>query len=749
MLMLIGRRPCRRGAYRTFRSGPVPALFLALILFGAGLSGPASAQQAQEGQGTASRGEPDFDPLPPPSLNFYGSPGIVDMPTAEMLPDGQFVTNLSYFGGQTRFTMTFQATPWMSASFRYNAIRNWNLFGFPTYYDRGFDVRFRLFRERRRWPEITLGLQDFAGTGIYSAEYVVATKRFAVPARGASRGPGQIKLTAGLGWGRLGTYGAIGGSGTRPAFDGSTSSGGSLGYDQWFRGPFAPFAGIEWQANDRLGFKLEYSSDAYVTETQTTSVFERKSPINFGVEYQATPRTRLGAYYLYGSEFGVNAQIQINPNHPTRRMVIAGPQPIQPRPDRAAHPELWATGWADSQSAAPTLIDALVPLLEQEGLILESLDVSADSAELRFRDLRYTSRVNGLGRAARAMARVMPASVETFRLVPVSNGMGLSTITIRRSDLEALEFDPDNTGALLAVTGISEAGTAAATARTDPDQFPETGWGIAPYFLPAYFDPQQPIRIDVGVDFDAFYRPAPNWVIAGKLRQRIAGNTKEGRGTSSNLPPVRTDQVLYLQYDTTLNNLYVARYWQPGADLYARATAGYFEYGYGGVSTELLWKPVSSQLGLGLELNYAIKRDFDQRLGFQDYRVFTGHASAYMDFNNGFHAQIDAGRYLAGDIGATFSLDRVFNNGWAVGGFFTLTNVSSEDFGEGSFDKGIRFRIPLGWFTGRPSQNAIGTTIRPIQRDGGARVYVPGRLYGQIRNAHKKALKDQWVGFWE
>nr|WP_260108842.1 YjbH domain-containing protein [Phaeobacter inhibens] len=37
-----------------------------------------------------------------------------------MLPDGQFATTYSWFGGQARYNLTFQATPWLSAS-RYNS----------------------------------------------------------------------------------------------------------------------------------------------------------------------------------------------------------------------------------------------------------------------------------------------------------------------------------------------------------------------------------------------------------------------------------------------------------------------------------------------------------------------------------------------------------------------------------------------------------------------------------------------------
>ena len=725
------------------RSG-VLASALTGALIAALMAGPGRAQ-------TQSRAEPTFAPLPAPSLNFYGSTGLIDMPTGEMLPDGQVATTLSYFGGQTRFTMTFQATPWMSASFRYNAIQNWNMGGFATYYDRGFDLRFRLLQESRRWPAITLGLQDFVGTGIYAGEYLAATKSFAAPGFGAAALPGRLKLTAGLGWGRLGSYGAVADTGPRPGFiPGST--GGRPAYDQWFRGPVAPFGGIEWLPNDRLGLKLEYSSDAYATETTTTSVFARKSQINFGAEYQITERTRLGAYYLYGSEIGLNAQIQLNPRIPPTRMGVPAPQPILPRSVWAANPGDRDTAWAASREVPLQLRDALAPVLRADGLALESLDVSADTAELRFRNLRYQSFANAVGRAARALAQTMPASVETFRVIPVQGGMALSATTIRRSDLEALEFDAGSTGstqALLAVTGFADAPPPADSALPATDAYPGFSWSLGPYFAPAYFDPERPIRMDVGAELRATLRPAPGWIVAGTLRQRIAGNIKDGRGSNSVLPHVRTDQVLYAQSATSLGNLFVARQWRPGRNLYARLTAGYLETMYGGISGEMLWKPVDSRLGLGVEANYVRQRDYDRKLGFLDYTVFTGQASAYYDFGGGFEGQLDVGRYLAGDVGATFSLDRYFDNGWMVGGFFTLTNVSAADFGEGSFDKGIRFRIPLGWFLGKPSRQNVGTTIRPIQRDGGQKLRVPGRLFGQVRAAHRRALSGQWTRAWE
>lgn len=687
-----------------------------------------------------------FDVPDRPTLNFYGSPGLVDMPTADVLPDGTFAIGVSNFGGTTRTTLTFQATPRLSASFRYVGIQDWNANGFETYRDRSFDLRYQVLKERRILPAVTVGLQDFAGTGIYAGEYVVATKTF----EGGTRVPGRVKVTAGLGWGRLGSSGALGSpfGGPRPAFD-PNGTGGSLSADQWFRGPAAPFGGVEWLINDRWGVKAEYSSDAYTSET-TNGVFTRKSRLNFGTEYQVSDRIRLGAYYLYGSEFGVNVQVQINPNVPLAPLSVRPTGPIAPRPDRATAPEAWGTDWSASANAPLVLRDQLKPVLAESGLTLEALEVSANRAELRFRNNRYRATSVAVGRAARALAQVMPASVETFRLVTMENGLAQSAVTIRRSDLEALEFDSQAADALLAVTGIGEAAPSLDEAVYNDTLYPDYAWTIAPYFAPSYFDPDEPVRYEAGIKFELSYSPAPGWEIGGRLKHRLVDTISDSTRTSNSvLPRVRTDNILYARAsDTSLDNLYVSRQWKPADDIYARVTAGYLERMFGGVSGEMLWKPVGSRLALGVEANYVQQRDFSG-LGFQDYSVATGHASAYYEFGRGYLGQVDVGRYLAGDMGATVTLTREFQNGWRVGGFFTLTDVSSADFGEGSFDKGINLTVPLDWFLGTPGKRTLSTTIRPIQRDGGARVEVPGRLYEQVRQGHKNAVIGNWSRVWE
>ena len=87
-------------------------------------------------------------------------------------------------------------------------------------------------------------------------------------------------------------------------------------------------------------------------------------------------------------------------------------------------------------------------------------------------------------------------------------------------------------------------------------------------------------------------------------------------------------------------------------------------------------------------------------------------------------------------------------NGWKIGAFATLTDVSADDFGEGSFDKGIMLTIPLAIGTGTPSREGTDVTIRSVQRDGGARLSVPDRLYELVREGHEPDVAASWGRFW-
>ncbi|WP_238366344.1 YjbH domain-containing protein [Mesobacterium pallidum] len=668
----------------------------------------------------------------PPSFGLYGVPGLLDMPSGETAQDALISGSYARFGDTNRFTLSFQITPRISGSFRYSALNNFpapgNVDG--TYYDRSFDLRYTILEEDARRPGVVVGLQDFIGTGLYGAEYIVATKTFA----------DRLRVTGGLGWGRLATDGSIGTLGTRPTE--LLGSGGIPTYDRWFRGDVAPFAGLSYDVTPNVTVKAEYSNDAYLEET-TTGSFERNSPWNLGVDYRFARGGQLSAFYMYGSTFGAMFTIHGNPKsapYPGGRE--GAPLPVAVR-DRADINDL---GWVADESVKADARSTLSGLMETDGLVYEGLKLDGRRAVLRMRNPTYSAEPQAIGRAARAMTRALPASVEVFTIIPTVNGVPSTAITLRRSDIERLENAPASE--LMAATQITDGYGVAP--RPDAGIYPRFSWSIAPYVQLSTFDPDNPVRADAGIRASADYYVAPNLVLSGAVTKKVGGNLDDiTRVSDSKLPKVRTDYAKYsAQGDPAIEHLTVAHFGRPGRDLYSRVTLGYLEGMYAGISGELLWKEVDSPLAFGAELNYVRQREFDQMFGLQDYDVVTGHVSAYYDFGNGFHGQLDVGRYLAGDYGATVTLDREFANGWRVGAYATVTDVSSEDFGEGSFDKGIRVTVPLAWSLGTPSRTTNTIDIKSLTRDGGARLNVRDRLYGKVRDYQRPEFDKTFGKVW-
>lgn len=689
-----------------------------------------------------------------PTLNAYGLPGLIDMPSAAALPDGELGFTVSHSGAGTRGTFAFQVLPDVTATFRYTGIDGFSPGGGPpardTYFDRSFDIHWQITDQRGWIPAVAVGIRDLAGTGIYGGEYVVATSRF-----GAED---QFAVTAGIGWGRLGERNGFTNPlgvlddrfETRPPRN--IGSGGTVNFDQFFRGDAAFFGGVEWQPNERLRLQLEYSSDTYSAEA-ANSLIDAGAPFNFGATYAFSDVFTGGAYVLGGDTFGLSLAMTLNPNRPFVPASAGDPAP-RPVAVRAASAMPYTTDWVETPGGGDILRDNFAQLFESQGLHLERLNLDARRATIRVRNSRFNHEAQALGRVLRAMSAALPPSVEVFEVIFVVGGLDTTRIRIARSDLERLEFDPGGAEVALAVAEIEDA-------RATPDPVglevvvprPRLSWGIGPYVEASIFDPDNPLLFDIGVEATAAYRFGGGFIAEGALRAPVLGNLDQSQIV--NLPPpnpppvVRSDAALYRQQSHIyVDRLVLSHYGRPAENLYSRVSIGYLERMFAGVTGELLWQPAQSRLGLGVELSQVWARDYDGLFGLRDYDVTTGFVSAYYRLNDDFDLQVDAGRYLAGDWGATIALERTFDNGWRVGAFATFTDVPFESFGEGSFDKGLTIEIPLAWFTGNSTRSVEAGTIRPVLRDGGARLNLDGRLHDMVTDYTRPALEQTEAMIW-
>ncbi|MFN3661807.1 YjbH domain-containing protein, partial [Yoonia sp.] len=447
------------------------------------------------------------------SVNSYGMPGHVDMPAAVPFDDAEFMTVFALTETERKYTLTFQIIPRLTGAFRYSIIdefRNRE----EQRFDRSFDIQYQLLDEGRLTPGVAIGLRDFIGTGLYSGEYVVASKHLTP----------DILGTAGIGWGTLAT---------RNGFDNplgrlddrfnqrvrEQSLGGELNTTQWFRGDAAVFAGLTWRLDDRLSFSAEYSSDATQLSGDSS---DEGSAINVGVDYRLRPGITLGAQYLQGDTLGATAEFALNPRKaPMGGDMSPAPIPYAPRDGSAA-------GWAGPviQDAIPADArnQALAAGLQGEGMVLQAIALSDTAVLVQVQNNRFDSNAQAIGRIARLLSLTMPAQVEQFDIELVENGVALSRVTLQRADLERLEYQPDFINASLAAARIGPA-------EADPDlvslSHPRFSWGLGPYVGFALFDPESPLRADLGVEAAASYHLTPSLSVSGALRAKVFGNRDE------------------------------------------------------------------------------------------------------------------------------------------------------------------------------------------------------------------------------
>ena len=645
------------------------------------------------------------------SYGLNGASGLIDMPTAQMLPDGETAWTFSKTGTAFNGTLTFQLLPKLETSVHFTTVDQW--IGGNPLYDSSLDLKYQIFEENGSFPSLAVGFRDFLSNGAFSSEYLVASKTVT----------DNLTVSGGLGWGRLGSYNPIASTGTRPP---STSTG--VDFDQFFRGDVALFGGLEWKTPVKgLTFKAEYSSDAYTGE-QAYSGFTPTSPFNFGIDYAPVNGVSLGAYYNYGTDFGLRLTLSGNPNRPIVSPDLGmGPVPVNPRP--ANHST--DGSWTHSQMARDSVIAALVPVFEAEGIIIEEARITDDSIDLYIRNNKMPQTTKAIGRIARTLSVAMPPSIEYFRITPVSGEVATTTVEIRRTDLEAQVERPNAGPESWQTTRFTDAPNSLGDGAWKRDAYPDFSWSLSPKMPISFATGGQPASIDIVLNATAKYQISRGASLNGSLSQKLYS-------TSGTLGGVTLDR-LTADYTFKLS---------PAT--YARVSGGYLDNGYAGVDGEVIWKPTNKNWGLGLEVSAVQKRTDGDMFGLDSYRTVSAFGSFYWDTGfYGLEAQVDVGRYLAGDVGTTLSLSRRFENGWEVSGFMTLTNMSFADYGDGNFSKGISVTIPLRWTMPFDTRSTTGVSLGNSSGAGGARLGIANRIYPKLRDYDVLDFNESWGAYWQ
>jgi hypothetical protein len=253
-----------------------------------------------------------------------------------------------------------------------------------------------------------------------------------------------------------------------------------------------------------------------------------------------------------------------------------------------------------------------------------------------------------------------------------------------------------------------------------------------------------PLLFAFGIKADGLYKFRQNTWLSGTVNVRVLDNFGKYNydPPPTGLQPVRTDIRQYMtQSIATMPNMQLTNTGKLGNNHFVSAYAGYLEMMFAGAGAEYLWRPNNSKVAFGADLNRVRQRQFNVWTSMQNYAVTTGHATAYWDTGiQDILVKLSYGKYLAGDVGGTLDLSRVFANGVKIGAYATRTNVDYAQFGEGSFDKGIYLAIPFDAFFAKHSDSSANLLFTPLIRDGGAMLMRKYKLYDMTKTRSDRAL---------
>lgn len=670
---------------------------------------------------------PEFDEAEPKPLETnepwylsssdWGVVGLLQTPIARMRPAGSYSATFSRTSPYSRYSFMLQPFDWMEAGFRYNNLTN-RRFGVSTtnpdqsFKDKNFDVKFRLMQESAHLPELSVGFRDVAGTGLFSGEYVVGSKRV-----------GAVDFSLGIGWGSLGAGGgitnpfkALGDSfETRP--NASFGLGGTVDTNTFFKGPAALFGGAQVQLPwEDWVLKLEVEGNDYQSEPFGNNL-EQSTNVNVGLLHRVNDYMDFTLGYERGTEVMVALSFH-------EKLDTFGTPKLSdpPSPQVNEAPPTGPVSW-------PAVLEELK---QQTGWV--ATQVQGDEGELKLiideGDAGYWQYT--IDRATAVLHKYAPAEYAWFNYEYQAKGQKISQHIVDR-----------NLWVRQRTTLLPNAWRdMPATKQRERIKYP---------YQTLFDNPQSPWKTSVSAGYrqilggpDGFilyqlsalgnvsYELTESTVANGRVRAALLDNFDKFTYTApSNLPRVRTFQREYATTsDFTIPNLQLTHYGKLGSDVFYTTYGGLLEDMFAGVGGEVLYRPMNSTVAIGVDVNSVKQRDFEQDFGLRDYQVNTGHATLYWD--TGFEdilVKASVGQYLAGDKGATMDLSRVFDNGVKMGAFFTRTNVSAAEFGEGSFDKGVYVTLPFDAFFTQSVAGTANLVFNPLTRDGGAKLSRSVELY--------------------
>lgn len=608
------------------------------------------------------------------SYNNHGVVGLINMPTARLYDES--VYGLTIYDGtpDQKITLTSNPFNWMEASFFYTNIQNKSYCSVSydpvceqDYKDKGFNLKLRL-KEEGVFPAIAVGFNDIAGTGYYSSEYIVG-----------SYGINNLDIHFGLGWGTLNSskhgiknpLGYVNDSFLdRPKE--SADKGGQFQSSRYFSGREAsPFFGIAYSLNNKILFKVERDTTAQDARIE----YKRpSSDYSFGIDYAVSENFSIGLSHERGAYSSVKFVYKSNPKSSVKKYKY----------QKAADNE-------DGDKYSK-----FIKNLEENGIGVNKISETTSSIGVELTQFVHPNigLIEEIISSAAMDAGINKNIKKDLKIADLNAVSEIDSEFIKNSDLI---YERKKTKSFNTSTGLK--------------------------FRPFLASREEFFKGALLLENDSEFILRDNLFFNTNLKYSLADNFDDLIYPPVDTYPaqVRSDVKDYLR-NMNKEGVLIGRaqldyHVTPKRNHHLMISAGILEDMFSGYGFEYLYFKGNTNYAVGFELFDVQKRDYEWGFGTLDYKNVTGSINFYYR-NYGsipFDMKMSYGEYLAGDVGSTIEFSRSFENGTKFGVFASFTNVTAEQFGEGTFDKGIFFNIPI-------YGNFINYTWKPLTKDPGAKL---------------------------
>ena len=597
--------------------------------------------------------------------NNYGTLGVINTPSARFYdsPAGQ----ISYYNGYSdkRLALSLYPYDWLEATIFYASFDGIDYYN-QDYKDKGFSFKIRL-KEEGDYPAIAIGAIDIGGTGIYSSEYIVSSYNI-----------GNFDINLGLGWGHLNGLDNLENpftffSDTFEVRNDLVGEGGDVNFKNLFSGKKASiFGGINYSLNERILIKLELDP---VKNIPRLNYPKKKNDFSFGIDYLFNKNFLIGLNYERGNIFTFNISSRNSFGLQKTEYVKVRNKKADKYKDLINRLGANSIGVTKIEKSNDKVYIDISQFKHHNFLDLEYfVDKSIQDSNLT-EEVIKTYKVAGL---EVINPKITKEDTETlyqrqFRGLRQSTSLNIRPFIASREEFLKYSLLIENNAELILSDNL-------------------------------FFSTN--IKLSLYDNFNDLYLP-PETTFPAQVRSDIKDYLKN----IGDKPSIGRAQLEYFATLSEFNHILIS--------------GGIYEDMFSGYGIEYLRFNPSKNFSWGLK-HHAFKRGYDFDFELSGYDNITYHLNLFyinkdiipMDI------KLSYGEYLAGDIGATIEFKRVFNGGVEIGAFASFTDVSSNEFGEGSFDKGIYFKIPL-WNDGR----LFNFIWRPLTKDPASKLIRKNDLY--------------------